>query len=252
VRGTEKKKFVRLWPIPDMDLEDADRHYRDVHFRFAATTFRTTDAVLAYHSNRALGQFELTGGFSEDPDIWRFVVTRWDSSHDGEHSVGWLDPRIRDLFFVDRRNGIGRVSSCEVDEQIVVDRRSGQLTSAKYIIQFTSAQFPDAGAFDEYYNSRHLPAIAEAAQSAAGLRLFITNPVLQEAETGVRPDGHTEYTGGYLPDASVRRFEELWFDSEQDGREFFRSPSVLALMRDSPSGKVSAYHVEEHCGIDRR
>src|SRR5437868_2018340 len=98
-----KKKIVRLSPRRDLPIEECDRHYLASHFRFAATTFRdSVDAVLAYHSNRAVAQFDLNGTFHERPDDWRFVITQWDDSGDGGHAVGWLDERIRLLFFNDR------------------------------------------------------------------------------------------------------------------------------------------------------
>ena len=76
--------------------------------------------------------------------------------------------------------------------------------------------------------------------------------VAREAETRTRPDGHTEYSGNYLAEPSMLRFEELWFDSTVAAERFFSDPAVLALFRDGPCGKVPAYQVEERCGIDRR
>src|SRR4051812_26090096 len=154
-----KKKFVELVPHDPRNTEAADRHYIDVHFRFAATTFRDIPAVVAYHTNRAIAQLDLNGGFQQHPDVWRLVVTQWDGANDGGHSVGWLDERIRNLFFVDRRGQIADVQSWEVEEQVVVDRRAGQLTSAKYVARYPAAQFGAAGAFAQHYVANHVPAL---------------------------------------------------------------------------------------------
>jgi hypothetical protein len=247
-----KKKFVELTPHDPREIEEADRHYLDVHFRFAATTFRDIDAVRAYHSNRAVAQLDLTGGFRQRPDLWRLVVTQWDAANDGGHSVGWLDERIRNLFFLDRKGVIAGVHSWELEEELVVDRRSGQLTSVKYVARYPAAQFGPARAFEEHYTTEHLPALRSLAEAADGLRLVLTNQVAREAETRTRPDGHTEYSGAYLPDSNVLRFEELWFDSSVAAELFFADPAVLALFRDGPCGKVPIYQMDEHCGIDRR
>ena len=247
-----KKKFVRLTPPDESQLDEYDRHYLTSHFRFAATTFQTVPAVVAYHSNRAVAQYDLNGTFLERPDCWRFVITQWDDSNDGGHSVGWLDERVRLLFFRDREKCIGGVSSCEVEETTVVDRLHRQTAMVKYLFRYLPTQFGPLDEFEQYYCGVHLPAMAQLADEAGGLRLFLTNRVAQEAETAVRPDGRTEYTGGYLATASTYRYEEYYFDNIYYADTFFRRTEVLALLRDSPFGRVPGYQVEEKCGIDRR
>jgi len=248
-----KKKIVRLSPARGVSLEDAERHYRDVHFRFASTTFRhSIDAVIAYHSNHAVGQFDLMGGFSERPDAWRFVFTQWDDSHDDGHAVGWLPERIRGLFFVDRENCIDETSSCEVDEHVVIDRLRGHTSLVKYLFRYAPDQVGPQAEFERYYEHEHAPTLRAAATSCPGLRKLVSNRVLQEAAVSVREDGHTEYSGGYMETVSSYRFEELWFDNDDVAAEFFHDPCVLGLLRDSPYGKVRGYRVEEVCGVDRR
>jgi hypothetical protein len=246
-----RKKFVELLPYDRTDLPAADAHYLDVHFRFAASTFHDVEAVRAYHTNRVVGQLDLTGGFAGQPDTWRFVVTQWDDGGD-DHHVGWLDARVRELFFADRAGHIAGVRSWEVDEQTVVDRRSGQLTSVKYVLRYPREHHPSADAFWHWYRNEHLPALHALTVAAPGLRLYLSNAVTREAESRVRADGLSEYTGAYLGDASMRCFEELWFDSELVADRFFRSDGALAVLRDGQMGKVAGYHVEERCGIDRR
>ena len=247
-----KKKFVQLFPFDPVDLVAADQHYLDVHFSFAATAFRDVPAVWAYHTNRVTGQLDLRGGFDEQPDAWRFVITQWDDGGDDGHAVGWLDARVRELFFADRRGHIASVQSWEVDEDVVVDRRTGQLTSVKHVLRYPRAQFGPADAFAERYAAIHLPALRALAESAEGLRLLLTNAVARQAESRERADGLSEYTGGYLAEPSMLCFEEIWFDSALAADWFFRSEPVLQLLRDGPFGKVPAYRVEERCGIDRR
>jgi hypothetical protein len=245
-----RKKFVELRPYDPDDLAAADQHYLDIHFQFAAATFQDIQAVRAYHTNRAVGQLDLTGGFGARPDAWRFVITQWEDAGD-DHHVGWLPPRVRDLFFADRPGHIAGVESWEVAEEVVVDRRSGQLTSVKYLLTYPrTAASPDEA--DDRLATSDVAALAALATDAPGFRLLIINPVLRQAETRVRPDGISEYTGGYLARASMRRFDELWFDSELAADRFFRRPDVLALLRDGRCGKVAGYRVEELCGIDRR
>jgi hypothetical protein len=251
VSTSNEKKFVELFPHDPADLAAADQHYLDVHFRFAAATFQSVDAVRAYHTNRAVGQFELTGGFSATPDAWRFAITQWADGGD-EHHVGWLEPQVRDLFFADRLGHIAGVQSWEVDEEVVVDRRSGQLTSVKFLFRYPIDRYPSAGAFAAQYRTEHLPRLMALAAAAPGLRLFLTNTVTREAESRERAGGGSEYTGAFVAEASMLCFEELWFDSELAADQFFRCKDVLAVLRDGPSGKAVGYRVEERCGIDRR
>jgi hypothetical protein len=247
-----KKKIVRLTPPNYGSLDENDRHYVASHFRFGATTFQTVPAVIAYHSNRAIAQYDLNGTFRERPDCWRFVITRWDDAGDDGHSVGWLDERVRLLFFKDREKCIGEVSSCEVEEATVVDRLHRQTALVKYVFRYLPSQFGPLDDFEQYYRDVHLPALSDVAQEASGMRLLLTNRVAQEAETAVRPDGLTEYTGGYLATVGTYRYEEYYFDNVYFADAFFRRTEVLALLRDTRFGRVPGYQVEEKCGVDRR
>ena len=236
-----KKKISRLAPAGDRD--ESERHYMVVHHTFARDQFRrvATD-VIGYHANRAVGQFDLNGRFRERPDAWRFVVTRWESRD--SHTVGFMNETLRNLFYADRPNCIGSVAACDVEEEVMVDRMTGQTSLVKYLFRYAPQQFGDRETFDSYYRSKHLPALLEALATTAGVRLFVTNRVLREAELADREDGTMEYTGAYLDRPSTYVYEEYYFDHDGLGDDFFSSEAALALLRDSPYGRVLGYLVE--------
>lgn len=244
-----KKKISRL--LPAGDRAESERHYMAVHHTFARDRFRQiTEDVIGYHANRAIGQFDLNGRFQERPDAWRFVVTRWESRD--ENTVGFMDESLRNLFYADRPKCIGSVAACDVEEEVMVDHMTGQTSLVKYLFRYAPAQFGDQKVFESYYRGTHLPALLEAIEAIPGLRLFITNRVLREAELADREDGTMEYTGAYLERPSTFVYEEYYFDHDGLGEDFFASEAALALLRDSPYGRVLGYLVEEKCGVDRR
>ena len=244
-----KKKISRLLPVADR--EAAERHYADIHYTFARDQFlRCTPDVVGYHVNRAIGQFDLNGTFRERPEAWRFVITRWEARE--EHTLGFMDERLRNLFYADRPKCIGSVAACDVDERVLVDHMTGRQTAlAKYLFRYAPEQFGEATSFDAYYDQVHLPRLLDALRDATGVRLFISNRAQQEAELEHRPDGTMAYTGRYLAPTTYC-FEELYFDHEGHADAFFTSAPVLSLLRDSDWGRVLGYHVEEKCGVDRR
>jgi hypothetical protein len=223
-----------------------------VHHTFARAEFQQLPALIGYHPNRAVGKFDLNGCFEERPDAWRFVVTRFEAPDGAAHTVGFMPEWLRDLFYADRKSCIGSVAACDVDEHVVVNRLTGQTSLVKYLFLHLPEQYGSAAEFAAHYRDHHLPVLTGAARTAPGLRLFISNPVLQEADMVDRPDGTMAYTGGYRDTAGTYCFDELYFDHEGLAAEFFTSAPVLRVLRDSPVGKLCGYHVEEKCGVDRR
>jgi hypothetical protein len=245
-----RKKISRLMPAGDRD--DSESHYSRIHHTFARDEYQRNANVIGYHGNRAVGQFDLNGRFQEQPDAWRFVITRWDAPEGIDaHTVGFMSEQLRNLFYADRPKCIGSVAACDVEEHVLVDLLTRQTALVKYLFRYAPEQFGDEEAFEDYYTGTHLPGLLAALEPAAGLRLFITNRALQEAELVERDDGTMEYTGRYRP-PSTYRFEEFYFDHDGVAEAFFTSPAALALLRDSDYGKVLGYHVEEKCGVDRR
>ena len=249
-----KKKISRLQPVDPARRDESERHYAQVHHTFARDQFRrvATD-VTGYHGNRALGQFDLNGTFTERPDEWRFVITRWNAvGPEASHTVGFMSETLRNLFYADRAKCIGSVAACEVTETVLLDRLSGQTSLAKYLFRYGPEQFGDFDDFTSYYDGEHLPLLQRSIDRAYGLRLCLTNRVVQEAELKTRADGSMEYTGNYLERPSTYQFEEYYFDHDGLAHEFFTSAEMLCLLRDSRFGRVPGYQVEEKCGVDRR
>jgi hypothetical protein len=247
-----KKKISYLLPVGDR--EESERHYAAVHHTFARKQFRLASPdLIGYHANRAIAQFDLNGRFEQRPEAWRFVITRWEA-HDGEegHTVAFMSETVRNLFYADRPNCIGSVAASDVEEAVLIDRMSGQTALTKYLFRYAADQLGDHETFTSYYRDEHLPALLAALNAADGLRLFVSNRVLRQAELVKRPDGTMEYTGRYVDRPSTYYYEEYYFDHDGLAEEFFTSPAALCLLRDSAYGRIAGYHVEEKCGVDRR
>ena len=130
------------------------------------------------------------------------------------------------------------IDAWEVDEEVVVDRRSGQTGLVKYLLLHP----PGAPA----------PSLREAFARAYGARLYVTNRVLREAATSDEYGPAAAYAGGYRAAPKVGTVDELWFDNAAWAEEFFADPAVLAPLRDGAGGRVEGYRVTEAIGVDKR
>src|SRR5690606_18777771 len=72
--GGPMKRIDRFDPVPGKTRAECDRHYLEIHHAFARNMYRSPEAdVQLYVANRALGQYDINGGFDQDPTAWRFV-----------------------------------------------------------------------------------------------------------------------------------------------------------------------------------
>jgi hypothetical protein len=103
----------------------------------AQDLLRPMPTLLSYHTNRAVAQADVNGGWSQRPRAWRFVVLRFAP---GETLA--FTPEQNEMVAEDHVNCLYRLRSCEVDENVVLDRVDGQLALAKFMIE---ADRPDGG-----------------------------------------------------------------------------------------------------------
>jgi hypothetical protein len=236
------KSIAQFEPLATVALEEAERHYTEVHIAYARRMFMyQTSSVERYVPQRVLAQYDIAGGFAQRPDAWRFIVLYHDEPY-------YVPAEWHTLTSNDHQNCLEAIHSNIVShEQVLDDRRSGQTTSAKYLVTFGSrtAERPgDLGTMIETLLAKF--------RSAPGSRLLIANDIEEEREvTGLaRP---AQRTTGERRASDLRLVLEVYFDSHRFGREFFADEDVrVALLTGSGLEPVAAYLVEEEIGYDRR
>lgn len=222
-----------------------------VHHPFSRRLMRDHGPhIRKYSVDRADWQYSLSGKFDEDPTAWRFVIL--DVDDELSDAVGYLPAWVQPLIWTDHAKAIERMAAWEVSPTVVVDRRCGQTTSAKFLFLY------GAGDSDEQRQARrahyldvHVTTVGKILGDAFGARLYVSNLVMREAETSDEHGPGSSYTGGYLPNSSLLAIDEFWFDNVEWGADVFQSPDAVALFRDSILGRVEGYRVDQVLGIDK-
>jgi hypothetical protein len=243
------KRITRFNPAGDRAA--AERHYTDAHHPFMRRMFREHgDLVVRYVANRALAQYDLAGGFCERPGAWRFVITEVD---DAAGASGFLPTRFQPLIWDDHRKVLQDIDAWEVEEELLVDRRTGQTGLVKYLLLHRAGDTAEERvARARHYADEHVPFMRDGLARAYGARAYVSNRVLREAATTDATGPGAAYAGGYRPSPQLLAIEELWFDNAAWAEEFFGDAAVLARLRDGELGRVEAYRVAETIGVDKR
>lgn len=240
------KNISHFLPVSTRTPEECDRHYTEVHTRFARSFLREMDDVVAYHINRATAEYDMSGDWRQQPRAFRFIVMRTAAGRPLR-----LPPDLADIVAQDHRNFLRELRSFPVEEQVVVDELRGQTALVKYLFEFDRAEADDPGRARERLDVSMARLRSEAAH-AFGLRLLLVNHALGERATegidepGQRPLPHL------LPATTKQGFVELWFDQQEWAEEWFRCPAVRAVLQDRAWTLARGYRVEEACGLDRR
>ena len=247
------KRISKVNPPVAIGRERAERHYIEVHHPFSRRMMREhAPRIRRYSVDRADRQYSLSGTFNEEPTAWRFVLLDVDGDIEEDGAVGCLPGWVQPLIWTDHAKVIERMAAWEVTPQVVVDRRSGQTTSAKFLFLYSAG---DSGelrvARRTHYLDVHVPNVRKLVVNAFGARLYVSNLVDREAETSDEHGPAASYTGRYLERASLLAIDEFWFDNVEWGSELFCTPEAIALFRDSFLGRVEAYTVSEVLGLDR-
>jgi hypothetical protein len=251
-----RKRITRVEPASAIGREASERHYVDVHHAYVRRMYRANEApTLRYAANLALAQHDLTGRFNEEPDAWRWQVSEVREALDGADT--FIPDSVRGLIWEDHLKCIEGIEAGEYEERVLVDRRSGQLSCAKYLFTYR-AEAPRGGPAAtreeraRHYDGAHLPALTALAAEAFGLRLLVSNRMVREAATGDDFGPGGSISPGYVEEPRTLAIEELYFDNRDWGDEFFGRPEVLELLHRSPLGRVEGYAVSETIGIDER
>lgn len=249
------KRMSRFQSSSLLPLAQCEDHYLKVHHAFARDMFRYhAPTVQRYATGRATAQYDLNAGFAQAPDVWRFIVLEFEDHPDdaGGESSGeeWLPPWAEEAIVNDHTNFLREVRPFRVEPDVLVDRRTGQTTTVKYVFEFERAE--DASA-DECRRARNRirAGLVEAGDHAFGLRLLTENRVTTEAAMEPVREAGQAYGGRTLDETTMMYIDEYYFDHEAWGDEFFGSEGVRGLLRATPFRRIGGYKVDELVGVDR-
>ena len=260
------KRISRFLPTTLRPRDEADEHYVAVHHRFAMRMFRDhAPAVTRYATNHATAQYDLASTFRLRPaDAWRFIVLEFgdpavdagagadgdaDGSGSGHGGKEWLPAWAEQAIVNDHTNFLREVRPFEVAPSVAVDRRSGQPSLAKYLVEVEDTGAGAGVAAGVLESVRG--AFADAAPDAFGLRLHIANDVVREAEMAAVSEPGQAYTGRYRERTGMHAIDEIYFDHTVWAEEFFASPAVRPALAQRTGVRVAVYAVTELVGVDR-
>lgn len=242
------KAINRFDPVRSKTLDEAERHYVEIHHTFAREMHRRNDAVLQYLPARAVGQYDINGEFDQTPDAWRYVIhLRRDDLPDA-HS--FLPESDRQTIWTDHTQCIRNIRGLEVQPETVLDRCTGQMVFVKYLFEFHAEGSEQAEA-KRHYVGQYLPRLKALLGAAFGFRKCVSNKVIRQVVTAPLQEEGQIVTGEYVEPVSAYRIDEFWFDNVAWGGDFFRNPATRALLRDKDLGRMEGYFVEEKCGVDK-
>lgn len=237
------KSIVQFSPTATVTPEEAERHYSEIHIAMAQKLFMFhVDSLERYMPQRVLRQYDIAGGFNrKPPDAWRFVFLHHDSPQ-------YMSDAWRDLTSEDHEHCLEHIRSYVVDEErTLVDRRAGQMVSAKFCFIFGRETRGDDGGLVEVIDR-----VVKKFRSAPGARLLIVNEVSQQrkVEARGRPG---QRTMSETEPSDARAILEFYFDHWRWGERFFVEEDVrLDLLLHTGSRMMKGYHVAEEIGFDRR
>jgi hypothetical protein len=211
----------------------------------AQNLLRPMPALVSYHTNRAIAQADVTGGWAMGPRAWRFVFLRFAPGAMLEFS-----PAENEMVAQDHVNCLYRLRHCDVEESKLFDRLDGQLALAKFLIEADRPRDVDAElAWHEF--TELAGRVREAMEATPTARMLFLNRALNEVECepvdveGQRPIGLLDETTrvGYI---------EAYFDHRRWGEEALSEIVVAGALRNAALAEVNLLHVEERTALDTR
>ena len=200
-------------------------------------------SLVSYHTDRAVAQADINGGWHQRPRAWRFVVLRFTP---GETLA--FTAEQSEMVAQDHVNCLYRLRQGDVDEHVLLDRVDRQLAMAKFLVEADRAPGVDADtAWDVF--SALADRVRGVMDGAFGARRLILNRMLNEVECepldveGQRPIGVLEDTTrvGYI---------EAYFDHPRWGGEALGAIAASGALRDPALLDVNLLRVEEAAALD--
>jgi hypothetical protein len=223
---TVRHRITELHPLATARREDCEAHYTHHHMPMIVRA-RRADAeprVLRYRPHLTLSE-RVGGEWRDSLDYWRFVFV----SYVGEGALGASGTK---RISQDHTTWAQDLRSFEVTRTVLLDRRSGQLSSAKFLVLgHDDTGLSGDGLAADVVAWRNI--VTDHGRSAFGMRLLIANDAITEQETEAIDVPGQRFTRRALPVHGVRYYDESYFDSAEAGVEFFTRPEVDAAL---PSG----------------
>jgi hypothetical protein len=237
------KSIGRFDPTPSRTAEECERHYTQVHVRMAQDLLRPVPSLLSYHTNRAVAQADVNGGWNQRPRAWRFVVLRFTPG-----ATLAFTPEQNEMVAQDHVNCLYRLRQGDVDERVLLDRVDRQLALAKFMIEADRAPGVSGDSAWEAFSAL-ADRVRGAMDGAFGARRLILNRVLNEVECepldveGQRPIGISEDTTrvGYI---------EAYFDHARWGEEALGVVAAEGALRNPALVDANLLRVEEQAPLD--
>jgi hypothetical protein len=244
------KRMSRFQPTQRRSFDEAESHY----LGFAREMFRHhAPAVLRYATARATARLDINGRFDQHPDVWRFIVLKYDDGAGPGRQAGeaWLPSWAERTIVRDHTNFLREVRPFLVDETVIVDRRSNQTSLHKYVVEFErDLDAPDDEVDATRQQLRDL--MSELASDRFGLRTYVENRVAAEAAMVAVSEPGQAYAGGTKPATTMTHLDEWYFDHPAWGDELFAEPALTAALRDTPGyARIACHRVDELVGVDR-
>lgn len=240
------KSIARFEPVSSRSLAECERHYTEVHAPYARRLLRGVDDVATYHTARAVAQYDITGGWRQQPAAWRFVVLRFRAGRGLR-----LQPDAREVIAQDHRNFLRDLRTCAVEERVLVDRRSGQTHHEHYLIELDRR--PDAEPDAAVQRVEQMTQGLLSEQPAAyGLRLVVLNTVQAELAAGPIDEPGQRSLGQPLPQTCKVAYLGFAFDHREWAEEWFASPAVRRIIQDPWFAVARGYRLEVESALDKR
>jgi len=233
-------------PLDASTPHEVDRHYRQVHTRFARNFLREMPQVMSYHISRAEAEFDLNGRWNQRPRAFRFIVMRFQPGRSLE-----APDALRRAIVQDHRTFLRELRAFHVLEETVVDRLAGQTALQKYVFEFERPAEVSAEQAAAHI-VQALGVLREQAGAAFGLRQVLVNHVLSEGEVAAVDEPDQRPTGQLLPSTTRQAFLECYFDQQEWAEDWFARPEVRAIVTDPFWALARGSRVDEQCGLDRR
>jgi len=237
------KSLGRFDPTPSRTPEECERHYTQVHVRMAQDLLRPMPSLLSYHTNRAVAQADVTGGWNQRPRAWRFVVLRFTP---GETLA--FTPEQNEMVAQDHVNCLYRLRQGDVDEHVLLDRVDRQLALAKFMLEADRAAGVEADAAWAAFSAL-ADRLRGVMDGAFGARRLIVNRVLNEVECEPM-DVEGQRPIGLLEDSTRVGYIEAYFDHARWGEEALGGLVAEGALRDHALVDVNLLRVEELAPLD--
>jgi len=237
------KSIGRFDPTPSRTPEECERHYTQVHVRMAQDLLRPVPSLLSYHTNRAVAQADVTGGWNQRPRAWRFVVLRFTP---GETLA--FTPEQNEMVAQDHVNCLYRLRQGDVDEHVLLDRVDRQLALAKFMLEADRAAGVEADAAWAAFSAL-ADRLRGVMDGAFGARRLIVNRVLNEVECEPM-DVEGQRPIGLLEDSTRVGYIEAYFDHARWGEEALGGLVAEGALRDHALVDVNLLRVEELAPLD--